>query len=145
MPDVYDAATRSRTMRQVHSVNTSTELKVRKALHAAGFRFRLHRADLPGTPDLVLPKHKMAVFIHGCFWHGHGCKRARMPATNTEYWTRKRARTMARDAVATEALTIAGWHVRVVWGCDIDGGVSALIDELCHGSTAPSSAEMLKM
>ncbi|MCX6023639.1 MAG: very short patch repair endonuclease [Chloroflexi bacterium] len=130
MADRYDAETRSRVMRQVHSTNTSIEIAVRKALHAAGFRFRLHRADLPGKPDVVLPRYRMIVFVHGCFWHGHGCKRAKLPATNTEFWERKRGRNMARDTAAREALTAAGWRVRTVWGCDVPGGVAAVLEEL---------------
>lgn len=87
MPDVYDKQTRSRVMRSVKSRDTKPELRVRRALHAMGYRFRLHRGDLPGKPDITLPRHRTVIFVHGCFWHQHGgCKRAERPTSNTAYW-----------------------------------------------------------
>ena len=120
MPDVYDAATRSAVMRAVRGKDTKPEMRVRRTLHRMGFRYRLHRRDLPGRPDIVLPKHKTVIFIHGCFWHGHaGCSRADRPASNTAYWTRKLDRTIARDAANVAALHKAGWRVVTAWECEI--------------------------
>jgi DNA mismatch endonuclease (patch repair protein) len=98
--------------------NTKPEMIVRKALFAAGFRFRLHRKDLPGRPDIVLPKHQVVVFVHGCFWHSHpGCSNARIPTSRREFWEAKLAVNVERDRRATEALLSAGWRVLVVWEC----------------------------
>lgn len=130
MADNLDKATRVKTMRAVHSTNTTPEKKVRQALHAAGYRFRLQRRDLPGTPDIVLPRHKTIVFVHGCFWHGHGCNRAKMPATNTAYWQAKRDRNVRRDATNQAELQERGWRVLVVWGCDLPSGIRAVLDTL---------------
>lgn len=111
--------TRSEIMARVRSKDTIPELAVRRALHASGLRFRLHRADLPGHPDMVLPGRKMAVFVHGCFWHSHpGCKRARVPATRQEYWVPKLRRNVERDQTATDTLRAAGWRVIVIWECE---------------------------
>lgn len=130
MPDNVDKATRSWTMSQVHSVNTSPEMEVRRRLHRAGYRFRLHKKTLPGNPDLVLPRYRVAVFVHGCFWHWHGCKRSRMPSSNREYWTAKIRRNTERDARSQAALEALGWKVRVVWECRIGEGVNDLLREL---------------
>lgn len=111
---------RSRTMRAVRSKDTAPEMLVRRLLHAAGYRFRLHRKDLPGSPDLVFPGRHKVVFVHGCFWHGHDCKRgARTPKTNAEYWQAKIARNIARDKQALTALAEAGWRTAIVWECDL--------------------------
>jgi DNA mismatch endonuclease, patch repair protein len=111
---------RSRTMRAVRSKDTTPELKIRRILHGAGYRFRLHRKDLPGSPDLTFPARKAVVFVHGCFWHGHDCKRgARVPKTNSDYWTAKIARNVARDARDFEALNVLGWRVAAVWECEL--------------------------
>ena len=104
-------------MAAVRSKDTVPEVTLRKTLHAAGYRFRLHRRDLPGKPDVVLPKFRLAVFVNGCFWHGHGCLRAKMPASNVDYWDAKRSRTVARDAIAQETLRADGWEVAVIWTC----------------------------
>ena len=110
--------TRSETMARVRSNDTTPELMMRRGLHAAGLRFRLHRADLPGCPDIVFPSRKAALFVHGCFWHSHtGCPRARVPATRHEYWIPKLRRNVERDHAAMEALRAAGWFVVVVWEC----------------------------
>lgn len=111
--------TRSDIMARVRSKDTAPELAVRRALHATGLRFRLHRADLPGRPDIVLPRRKTAVFVHGCFWHSHpGCKRACVPATRQEYWVPKLRRNVERDRTATDALRAVGWRVIVIWECE---------------------------
>ena len=119
MTDVVDQATRSRMMSGIGGRNTKPEIVVRKALFAAGFRFRLHRKDLPGCPDVVLPGRRVAVFVHGCFWHAHGCRAARhAPATHKRFWREKFARNAARDQAALRALWQAGWQVLVVWECE---------------------------
>ncbi|HEY7811269.1 MAG TPA: very short patch repair endonuclease [Allosphingosinicella sp.] len=111
---------RSRNMSRIRGSNTKPELAVRKMLHRAGFRFRLHRRDLPGTPDIVLPRHRVAVFVHGCFWHGHEeCRRSALPKTRREFWAEKIARNRARDLRATEALRAAGFSVVTLWECQI--------------------------
>jgi DNA mismatch endonuclease (patch repair protein) len=107
-------------MRAVRSRDTRPELRLRSLLHRLGFRFRLHRKDLPGSPDIVLPRWRAVVFVHGCFWHGHDCARgARVPKANRDYWTAKIARNGARDAAAAEALTARGWRVVTVWECQL--------------------------
>lgn len=108
-------------MRSIRSKDTAPELTVRSALHRNGYRFRLHRTDLPGKPDIVLPKHKAAVFVHGCFWHQHpdpDCRNAQLPRTNTGYWTPKLARNVKRDRDAAERLRTMGWRVLTVWECE---------------------------
>jgi DNA mismatch endonuclease, patch repair protein len=117
-------------MRRVHSANTSPELKIRSLLHGLGFRFRLHRNDLPGIPDIVLPKHRTALFVHGCFWHRHpGCPRASTPAVKQDYWLPKFARTTERDKKNQEELRRRGWNVIVVWECELKN-IPALKDRL---------------
>ena len=121
------AATRSResypslrswTMSRIGSKNTKPEIAVRKAAHALGLRFRLHRRNLPGTPDLVLPKRQTAVFVHGCFWHRHRCGRATTPASNVEYWTAKFERNVHRDARNAAELRSLGWRCVRIWECE---------------------------
>lgn len=105
-------------MAAIRARDTKPEVVVRKALFAAGFRFRLHRRDLPGNPDVVLPGRQIAVFVHGCFWHAHvGCHYAKTPATRREFWESKLAANVERDTRAREALLSAGWRVLVVWEC----------------------------
>lgn len=107
-------------MRAVRSTDTRPERSVRRLLHARGYRFRLHRRDLPGAPDLVFPGRRAVIFVHGCFWHGHECARgARVPKTNADYWIAKIARTRVRDAHALEALAALGWRAHVVWECGV--------------------------
>ena len=119
MADVFDPEKRSAVMRAVKSSNTTPELAVRRAAHKLGARFRLERRDLPGKPDLVFPGRGCALFVHGCFWHGHDCPRgARMPATNRAYWEAKIARNMARDKVNKAELKKLGWKHAVVWECE---------------------------
>jgi DNA mismatch endonuclease (patch repair protein) len=120
MTDVFDKVTRSAVMRRVKGRNTSPELVVRKALTRLGARYRLHRSDLPGAPDIVLPGRRLALFVHGCFWHGHDCARgARVPKQNRDYWVAKVARNRARDAKNRVALEDAGWRVETLWECDL--------------------------
>lgn len=128
--DTVSPAERSRIMRRVRSVDTAPELYVRRALHAAGFRFRLHDRRLPGRPDLVLAKHRTVVFVQGCLWHWHGCRRSRMPAANAEYWRRKIARNVERDAANAAALSGKGWRVELVWECELAASTADLIARL---------------
>jgi len=119
MPDVFSPDQRSAVMRSVKSRTTTPEIAVRRAAHALGLRFRLHRADLPGKPDLVFPAKRAALFVHGCFWHGHSCARGdRMPATNRDYWRAKIGRNMARDKASLSALRKLGWKPVVIWECE---------------------------
>ena len=112
---------RSQIMARVRSKDTSPELVVRKILHARGFRFRLHRRDLPGRPDIVLPSRRTAIFVHGCFWHGHaGCSKGKLPKSNLEYWEPKIAANRKRDSSNVVALEGMGWTVRVIWQCQIE-------------------------
>jgi DNA mismatch endonuclease (patch repair protein) len=120
MTDVYSTEKRSAVMRRVKGKNTTPELTVRKALTALGARYRLHRKDLPGKPDIVLPGRRLALFVHGCFWHGHDCARgARVPKQNRDYWVGKVGRNRARDEASREALTALGWRVETIWECDL--------------------------
>lgn len=110
--------TRPQMMARVRSADTKPELVLRKALHAIGYRFRLHVRSLPGCPDIVMPKHRSAIFVNGCFWHGHaGCKHFRIPKTRPEFWTAKIESNQDRDRRAIEALLGGGWRVLVVWEC----------------------------
>ena len=124
-------------MARVHSRDTSPEMLVRRLLHRLGYRYRLHVRPLPGCPDLVFPGRRKVLFVHGCFWHGHDCRRgARMPKTNSEYWEQKIGRNKARDLVQQEALAAAGWAVMVVWECetrDVDGLTARLVAFLEEG------------
>ena len=120
MTDVYDAQTRSAVMRRVKGRNTTPELTVRRALTRLGARYRLHRKDLPGAPDIVLPGRRLALFVHGCFWHGHDCARgARVPKQNRDYWVAKVGRNRARDVCSREALEALGWRVETIWECEL--------------------------
>ncbi|MGP2492643.1 very short patch repair endonuclease [Mesorhizobium sp. PUT5] len=119
MPDKLTSESRSRLMSRIGGKNTAPELTVRKALHAAGYRFRLHRRDLPGTPDIVLPRYRSAIFVHGCFWHGHDCPRGRLPVTRTEFWETKIRGNQARDARNKKALEARGWQVLTIWTCEL--------------------------
>jgi DNA mismatch endonuclease (patch repair protein) len=120
MTDVVDAKTRSRMMSGIRGKNTKPELIVRKYLHAAGFRFRLHAKDLPGRPDIVLPRHRTVVFVHGCFWHQHkGCSLAATPKSNNAYWKTKLDGNVGRDELIMLRLKEMGWNVLTVWECQI--------------------------
>jgi DNA mismatch endonuclease, patch repair protein len=115
-----DPETRSRIMRAVKGENTAPELIVRRLTFAMGYRYRLHRKDLPGKPDLVFPRRRRAIFVHGCFWHGHNCARgARMPKTHVEYWQQKIARNRVRDGANVAALESHDWRVATIWECEL--------------------------
>ncbi|ODN68408.1 very short patch repair endonuclease [Methylobrevis pamukkalensis] len=118
MADIVDQQTRSRMMSGIRGKNTRPELALRRALHARGFRFRLHPAGLRGRPDLVLPKHRAVVFVHGCFWHRHeGCRYTTTPSTRTDFWQSKFEANVVRDGAVREALLDSGWRVATVWEC----------------------------
>jgi DNA mismatch endonuclease (patch repair protein) len=126
---------RSALMAKVRSSDTGPELKVRKLAHAMGLRFRLNRRDLPGTPDLVFPRHRLAVFIHGCFWHRHpGCSRSTVPKSRVQFWTDKFEANVARDQRDIRALEGRGWHVLVLWECELknEGQLRDRIREAIH-------------
>lgn len=120
MADVHSKETRSYNMSRIKGKDTKPEMLVRRFLHAQGFRYRLHVKDLPGKPDIVLPKYKTVIFIHGCFWHGHkGCKYAALPNTRKEWWEAKIAANCHHDIVANEILSNVGWSVITIWGCEL--------------------------
>lgn len=120
MTDTVPKEVRRKIMSSVGIKNTGPEIKVRSLLHRMGFRFRLHKKDLPGTPDIVLPKYKTAIFIHGCFWHQHpNCRYSRRPSSNTEYWNRKLKENIERDKKKAEELDALEWKVLIVWQCEL--------------------------
>jgi DNA mismatch endonuclease, patch repair protein len=123
MSDKISAEQRSRIMSQVRTRGTALELAVRRALFAAGFRYRLHPKNLPGSPDIVLPRYRIAVFVHGCFWHGHSCPRGRRPQSHVDFWSEKLDRNMARDRAAIAAIKSAGWRPKVIWQCKLNAGI----------------------
>lgn len=137
MADVVDSATRSRMMAGIQGKNTKPELLVRKYLHGHGLRYRLHAKELPGKPDLVLPKFKAVVFVHGCFWHQHaGCKYATTPSSRKVFWANKLSENVARDAYQIAALSGLGWRVFVVWECELRDGkarLASLYSEITEG------------
>ena len=120
MTDVFSSAKRSAIMSRIKGENTTPEIIVRKLLHSMGYRFRLHESKLPGTPDIVLPRHEKVIFVHGCFWHGHRrCSRATLPSTNIDFWRKKISGNKLRDARARRELRCSGWKVSVVWQCQL--------------------------
>jgi DNA mismatch endonuclease (patch repair protein) len=128
-------------MSRVKGWDTTTELTVRRCLHKLGYRFRLHLNDLPGKPDIVLPKHKAVIFVHGCFWHGHpGCPKASRPKTNDNFWNKKIDQNIQRDKQVKELLESMGWKILLLWQCQIKDTVfleKSLVDFLKgakHGS-----------
>lgn len=121
MNDIVDAATRSRMMSGIRSTNTRPEQVIRKELHRRGFRFRLHSKNLPGTPDIVLPKYNAVIFVHGCLWHRHNCHLFRWPATRPEFWRKKIDRNVENDERALKELRNLGWRTATVWECSLKG------------------------
>jgi DNA mismatch endonuclease (patch repair protein) len=121
MVDVHTPAQRSLNMSRIRGKDTKPELMLRRGLHALGFRFRLHRKDLPGCPDLVFPSRRAVIFVHGCFWHGHHCPMRKMPATRADFWQKKIAGNRERDERAVVALTTDHWRVIQVWECALRG------------------------
>lgn len=139
--DMFSVEERSRVMARIKSKNTTPEISVRRALHAEGFRFRIHRSDLPGNPDIVLPKHRAVMFVNGCFWHRHkGCRRASVPKSNKDYWTKKLRRNVVRFEKNRRLLRKMGWRVLVVWECqtkDIDK-LRILVRKKVHARSGPN-------
>jgi len=126
-----DKATRSRVMASVKSKNTKPEMLVRSTAHKLGYRFRLHRKELPGSPDIVFPSRHIALFVHGCFWHGHDCKHGqRQPATNVEYWRDKLRRNTERDARVQAQLIELGWKPITIWECQIKTNLPKLLTDI---------------
>ena len=120
MADIYSREKRSELMSKVRSVSTKPERIVRKTLHASGFRFRINQKDLPGKPDIVLPKHKTVILVHGCFWHQHkNCPKSKLPSTNKEFWKVKLTGNLERDKRNIKELKKAGWRVLVIWECEV--------------------------
>ncbi|MGL5362625.1 MAG: very short patch repair endonuclease [Bosea sp. (in: a-proteobacteria)] len=121
MPDIVSPEMRSRMMAGIRGKDTRPELLLRKGLHAAGLRYRLHVRALPGKPDMVFPRHRAVLFAHGCFWHGHDCHLFRVPSTRQAFWSAKFTRNRETDAASTAALAEAGWRVGIVWECALKG------------------------
>lgn len=121
MVDVVDTATRSRMMAGIRGKNTKPEVLIRSLLHRQGFRFRLNVRDLPGKPDIVLPRFRAVIFVNGCFWHGHDCAFFKWPKTQPDFWRKKIEGNRANDRIVTQALFAAGWRVGIVWECSIRG------------------------
>lgn len=120
MADVHTKETRSYNMSRIRNKDTKPEILVRKFLFSRGFRFRLHEKKLPGKPDIILPKYKTVIFIHGCFWHGHnGCRYFVVPKTRTEWWVNKITGNKTRDSHTEKSLTALGWHTITLWECDL--------------------------
>ncbi len=128
--DVHTPQQRSHNMSRIRGTNTKPEILVRKSLFARGFRYRLHHPDLPGHPDIVFPRYRAVVLVHGCFWHGHGCHLFRWPESNREFWRGKIGGNMARDARTREELLALGWRVLTVWECALKGTHRLPADEV---------------
>ena len=126
-------------MRAVHSKNTGPELLLRKKLFALGFRYRLYVKDLPGTPDMVFPRYRAAVFVNGCFWHRHGCRLASHPKTNENFWENKFDNNVVRDIRTRKALSLLGWRVATVWECSLGkrraDGVAEILADFLRGDS----------
>lgn len=150
MTDIVDKQTRSRMMSGIRGKNTKPELVVRQALHARGFRYRLHRKDLAGKPDITLPRYNAVVFINGCFWHGHSCHLFKWPKTRPEFWRSKIGANQERDRKSIETLLDRGWRVFILWECSVKNAraesLASVIDDLsswitgssCFGETSPA-------
>lgn len=121
MSDVLTPEQRKLNMSRIKGKDTKPEMLIRRGLHARGFRYRLHDKLLPGRPDLVFPKYKTVVFVHGCFWHAHGCSMSRRPTTHYDFWSAKLSANTARDRHVVEALLNIGWRVLVIWECSLRG------------------------
>jgi DNA mismatch endonuclease (patch repair protein) len=119
MPDVFTAEERSRVMRSVRGKNTNPEMRVRRAAHAMGLRYALHKKSLPGTPDVAFVSRKVALYVHGCFWHRHeGCRLASTPQSNAEFWAAKFERNVARDLRVRQEMENLGWRIEIIWECE---------------------------
>lgn len=132
MTDIVDKATRSRMMSSIRGKDTKPEILIRKALHGRGFRYRLHASDLPGKPDLVFPRYRAAVFVHGCFWHGHNCNLFKLPSTRTDFWEQKISGNRERDQRQLDELNTKGWKTLVIWECMTRKGATMPFDMLIN-------------
>ncbi|MGQ0589137.1 MAG: very short patch repair endonuclease [Sphingosinicella sp.] len=135
--DTISSEARSENMRRIRGRNTVPELAVRRLLHRRGYRFRLHRKDLPGKPDIVLPRFKTAIFVHGCFWHGHeGCRRSKLPETRAQFWAEKIGWNKQRDARAITALAERGYQSVTIWQCELrdPGAILRRVAEVTRGA-----------
>jgi len=121
MADIVDAETRSRLMSGIRATNTRPEIRIRRILHRSGFRFRLHVTDLPGKPDIVLPRFRAVVLVHGCFWHGHSCPLFKWPSTRSDFWRKKIGKNQENDDKARSALRMQEWRVATIWECAVKG------------------------
>ena len=130
MADIVSPETRSRMMSGIKGKNTKPELLIRRGLHRLGFRFRLHRKDLPGKPDLVLPRYNAAVLVNGCFWHGHDCSLFKWPGSRPDFWRQKIAANKARDERNAAQIEILGWRQLIVWECTLKGKGRRSIDDV---------------
>jgi DNA mismatch endonuclease, patch repair protein len=148
MADIVNKATRSRMMAGIKGKDTSPELQIRRVLHSHGFRYRLHVKTLPGKPDIVLPKYRTAIFVHGCFWHQHpGCKRAVMPASNARFWKVKLDGNTRRDVHNIRELERLGWQCLVVWECELNCSTTQkhLIRNVQQGLSRPNPIRIPKL
>lgn len=130
MTDIFNKEARCQIMSAVRAKNTKPELIARKLIHSMGFRFRLHRKDLPGCPDIVLPKHRKVIIVNGCFWHCHNCDLFKWPKSNVEFWKDKLTKNRKRDKLNIQALIAGGWQVVILWECAIKGKSRLPIDQL---------------
>ena len=128
--DKFTAEKRSLIMSSVGSKNTKPEMYVRSTLHNNGLRFRLYRKDLPGSPDIVLPRFKTVIFVNGCFWHGHDCPKGRRPASNLDFWNEKLDRNLRRDKENHRALRDKGWRVIIIWECEVVDATEKVVGDL---------------
>lgn len=143
MSDVHSAEQRSKNMRAIKQKNTNPEIRIRRLLFAKGFRFRIHVRSLDGSPDIVLPKHRVVIFVHGCFWHGHQCHLFKLPSTRTEFWANKIELNKGRDERDQKELIAKGWRVLTVWECALKGKkkqpddvvINEITDWIIHQST----------
>lgn len=135
MADVLTKEQRQLNMRNIKGKNTKPEILLRRALHARGLRYRLHCKELPGSPDLVFPKYRAVIFVHGCFWHRHGCKHTSMPSTRKDFWEQKFLQNVRRDSKVVTELEQAGWRVGIVWECQL---------KKAHGELSPLCNQIIQ-
>jgi DNA mismatch endonuclease (patch repair protein) len=136
LPDIVDAATRSRMMSGIRGKDTRPEMFIRSALHRRGFRYRLHARGLPGRPDMVFPSRRAVVFVHGCFWHGHDCRFFRLPGTRREFWQAKLNGNRQRDVKVRSQLSVDGWRQLVIWECALRGQPEKMREKVADRAAA---------
>ena len=131
--DIWSKKKRSEVMGKIRGTNTKPEVILRSSLFKLGYRFRIHKKDLQGKPDIVLSKYRTIIFVHGCFWHFHkGCKEGRIPTSNSNYWKEKLERNITKDKMNIEALELAGWKVIVIWECEIEKYLELSLQKIVH-------------